>query len=160
STIAEQISILELHGAELKNQIDAQVAKVDELREQRSTRRRASTVRRPVPLAGSLPEVEREQAMYEAKRRAIGVMEEARSRALLEAQAKLAELRAVYVDSPPNVVDQEQKIRALSAELPQLTRLRQEAEELRKELGARAERASERGRTSVPQELIQMPADP
>jgi hypothetical protein len=139
-TIAELISILDSNAAKLKNEMDERVAELERLRDERSPRRHRPAVPRRLPSLPASPEVTRLQVLLEAKRRAIHDLEEFRSRTVLEAQTRLAELRAIYAENHPAILDQQQKISGLSAESPQVSRLRQDEEQLRKELGAHADR--------------------
>jgi uncharacterized protein involved in exopolysaccharide biosynthesis len=142
STLAEQISILDEHAAKLKREINERVAALERLRLERLPAPRRPAPRRPVPM-GPSPDVTRLQVMLDGKRRAISDLEDFRRRAQLDAQTRLAELRVTLAPTHPSIVDQELKIQALNAESPQLARLRQEEEQLRKELGGRADRGLE-----------------
>ncbi len=132
STIAEQISILEGHAANLKKDIMKQVEQLQQL-QQRTTRDPRPALRTPgvKPLD---PEVVNLRVMLDAKRRALADLEDYRRKHLVELQTRLAEQRAVYSDSHPAIIDLEQSIDSLKRDSPQLTALRQEEADLRQRL--------------------------
>jgi hypothetical protein len=132
STIAEQISILEGHAANLKKEIMKQVEQLQQA-QQRSVKDSHPVVRAPPP---KVPDVDvvNLRVMLEAKRRALTDLEDYRRRHLTELQTRLAEQRAVYSESHPAIIDLEQSIESLKRESPQLASLRQEEADLKQQL--------------------------
>jgi hypothetical protein len=145
STIAEEIAILEVHAAQLREDIEKQVADAQRLREHRSSGKPVAVQPKPVPIASPRvdPEVVNLRVTLDAKRRAIADIEEMRRRRVVELQTRLTEQRAVYSESHPVLRDLEQSIVSLKNESPQLGALRQEEADLRQRL------ASSRGGASV-----------
>ena len=155
STIAEQISILEGHAANLKNAIDAQVAELQRLREESMPKGGRSHVTRPRARAID-PEVLNLRVMLDSKRRAIADLEESRRRHFVELQTRLAEQRAVYAENHPMLLDLQRSIDSLRQESPQLAALRQEEQELRRQLSEHPEggEGALPGAPNIPAELF------
>lgn len=162
STIAEQIGILEGHSEKLKVEIEKDVAELQRLKERTGSRTRRGRPAPPPLIA--LPDTSQEvlalRAQLEGKRRALAELEEFRRRRLNEQQARLAELRAVYSETNPVVVDLQQGIEALQKESPQQRTLREEEANLREQLARKAgpSLAGANGAPAIPQELFR--ADP
>ena len=154
-TIAEQISILEGHAANLKNAIDAQVAELQRLREESMPKGGRSHVTRPRARAID-PEVLNLRVMLDSKRRAIADLEESRRRHFAELQTRLAEQRAVYAENHPMLLDLQRSIDSLRQESPQLAALRQEEQELRRQLSEHPEggEGALPGAPNIPAELF------
>jgi len=131
STIAEQISILETHAADMKKDIMKQVDQLQQA--QKASAREAQPMRMPAPKPLD-PEVANLKAILEGKRRALADLEEYRRRHLTELQTRLTELRSVYAANHPNVLDLEQSIDSLRRDSPQVISLRQEEADLRAQL--------------------------
>jgi len=132
STIAEQISIFEGHAATLKNDIEAQVAELERMRRDSTPKRAASPA--PRPRTRIDPDVVNLRVTLDGKRRAIADLEESRRRHFVDLQTRLAEQRAVYSENHPIVLDLQRSLDALRQESPQLSALRQEERELRRQL--------------------------
>lgn len=137
SSIAEVISILEGHSAELR---DAIANTLEELR--KATEPPAApvpagaNVPRPVPTPRPGPDpdaVEVESRIADAKK-AIADLEENRHRRLTELQGQLAELGAMYAPSHPEIVNRKLSIEALQRDSPQIEKLRREEKALRERL--------------------------
>lgn len=131
STIAEQISILEGHAANLKKDIMKQVEQLQQ------SQQRSAKDPRPLPrpsIKALDPEVVNLRVMLEGKRRALADLEEYRRRHLNELQTRLSEQRAVYSGNHPAIIDLEQSIESLRRDSPQLLALRQEEADLRQQL--------------------------
>ena len=142
SVIADSISLLEQHAAGVREAVDVAIA---EYRQKRSTARANDLL--PVPVARPAtapavpapdPELTQLALQVVAKRRAVKDLEEYRQRRIAELQAQLAEQRAVYADSHPNVVNLRQSIEAVSKESVSLVGARKEAEDLEAEYVRRA----------------------
>ncbi len=131
STIAEQISILEGHAANLKKDIMKQVEQLQQSQQRSSNEPRVARLPPPKALDS---EVVNLRVMLDAKRRALADLEEYRRRHMLELQTKLAEQRAVFSESHPAIMDLAQSIESLRRESPQLIALRQEENDLRQQL--------------------------
>lgn len=153
STIAEQISILEGHAANLKKDIMKQVEQLQQA-QQRSSR--DVHVQRPPAPKPLDPEVANLRVMLEGKRRALADLEEYRRRHLLELQTRLAEQRAVYAESHPAIIDLEQSIESLKRDSPQLLALRAEEADLRQQLSRMSDGADI---TSTSATALAIPAD-
>jgi hypothetical protein len=145
STIAEQISILEGHAANLKKDIMKQV---EQLQQSQQRSAKEPRVARPPPPKALDAEVVNLRVMLDAKRRALSDLEEYRRRHLLELQTRLAEQRAVYSENHPAIMDLAQSIESLRRESPQLIALRQEEGDLRQQL-ARVSDGSEAGSSAA-----------
>lgn len=164
ATIAESKAILDGHAAEVREQIDAEVAKLQGLRERKEAQEKrkvadsraaaaaevssaAPPVARPVtpapePSATVSPAEAQARArrmselpvMIETNERTINELESFRLRRLSELQAKLQEQRAIYTDAHPAVADVKEALAAAAHESPQVTKLRAETKQLRGEL--------------------------
>jgi uncharacterized protein involved in exopolysaccharide biosynthesis len=136
STIAETISILEGHAANLKEAIDAEMQDVKRLPQAvpavgASTP--ASPPRRDLSTEVNKAELAEVKVMLDAKRRAISELDEFRRRRLLDLQTQLAQQRAIYADAHPAIVTLQQSISALQEPSPQLLALRKEERDLQSE---------------------------
>ncbi len=148
STIAEQLSILNGHATQLKENVEKQVAELQQLR-QASAPKGVRQAPRLVPIKLADPEAASLRVMLDARRHAIADLEELRRRHLLEVQNRLAEQRTVYSESHPVVLDLEQTIASLQSESPQLAALRREEAELQAKLAKHGENA-DGASTSMP----------
>jgi uncharacterized protein involved in exopolysaccharide biosynthesis len=130
STIAEAISILEGHAANVRDRIETSLEDV----------RRAKVERSPGPVRARVvaaparprqdPRVAQLKLMLVAKRRAISELEDFRQRRVAELMGQLAEQKATYAAAHPLVLATQQSIDALSRESPQLAALHREEAEL------------------------------
>jgi uncharacterized protein involved in exopolysaccharide biosynthesis len=152
STIVEQISILEAHAAQLKNDVETQVAQLQRLRVQSAA---SGTRPAPPPAPASLvdPETLNLKVKLNAKQRAIADLEEFWRRHLVELQTKLAEQRAIYSENHPIVLDLERSIESFRKDSPQLAALRAEEADLRRRLSASSEETEESA-PQIPAELF------
>jgi hypothetical protein len=139
-TIAEQISILEVHAATLKKNVETQVADLEQLRE-RSSSKDARAPAAPLPAKTADPDLPKLRVMLDAKRRSITDLEEYRRKHILELQTRLAEQRAIYAENHPMLQDLQRSLDQLGGESPQLAALRQEERELRRRLGGSSDDA-------------------
>jgi uncharacterized protein involved in exopolysaccharide biosynthesis len=133
STIAEEISILEGHAANLSSDVKAQIGELERLREH-SAPEGTRAAPPPAPARRVNPEVLNLRAMLHAKRRAIADLEEFWRRHRLELQTRMAEQRAIYSETHPIVLDLQRGIDLLQHDSPQLTALRREQADLRRRL--------------------------
>jgi len=132
SSIAEAISILEGHAANLQEAIDASM---EDLRKasDRSTRPTSDTgsiFRRDPAQEALRAEAAGVKVMLDAKRKAISELEDFRRRRLAELQAELAQQRAIYAEAHPAVTKIRQSITALEQDSPQLAALRKDERDL------------------------------
>jgi len=159
STIVEQISILEGHAAKVRNDIDAQVAELQRLRETSALK---GTRPGPPPAPARLvdPEALNLRILLQAKRRGIADLEEFWRRHLLELQTKLAEQRAIYSESHPIVLDLQRSIESFRRDSPQLVTLRQEEADLRRRLSHYSDDPEDAlpGAPTIPPELFRDPS--
>jgi hypothetical protein len=136
STIAETISILEGHAANLKEAIDAEMEDVKPAPQ--ATPVVAGGTPSPPPHRDPAAETNKVElaevkVMLEAKRRAINELDEFRRRRLVDLQTQLSQQRAVYADAHPAIVTLLQSISSLQEPSPQLLALRKEERELQAE---------------------------
>jgi hypothetical protein len=136
SSIAELITILEGHSAELRDNI---TSTIEELR--KATEPPASltpTGARPVPTPrpGPDPEAVELESRIAAAAKAINDLEENRNRRLTELQGQLAEQVGVLGPSHPEIVNRRLSIEALQRDSPQIEALRREQKALRERLAA------------------------
>jgi uncharacterized protein involved in exopolysaccharide biosynthesis len=136
STIAEAISILEGHAANVHEAIEAALDEVHkyEGRRQGST---SAPRRRAAGISAAEKELAQLRVMLAAKQRAISDLEEFRRRRLGELQGQLAEQKAMYTPAHPMIANTEQSIASLSRDSPQIIALKREAEEISREYLAR-----------------------
>jgi hypothetical protein len=145
SSIAETISILESHVAELKEQIDNSI---EEVKHGQATPKSAPEPATPLPRRDPAQDALRTRAtelraLIEAKRRAINELEDFRRRRLAELQSELTQKRAVYADAHPVVAQVVQSIAALQEDSPQSAALRKEERDLQAEYDKVSPRRSE-----------------
>ncbi len=133
SSIAEAISILERHAAEVQNSIDGAMDEIKRLEP-------AHTVR-AVPVGGGAAkpkpkdtagpsELNQLKTLLDGKRRAIRDLEAYRSKHLLELKDDLEKQRQTFADAHPNVVRIKESIAAMTTDSPQLAELRREEHDL------------------------------
>ena len=137
STIAETISILEGHAANLKEAIDAEMEDMKHPAQSGPATPGEGTAPSP-PRRDLMTETNKAalaevKVMLEAKRRAVNELEEFRNRRLLDLQTQLAQQRAIYADAHPAIVTLLQSINALQEPSPQLLALRKEERDLQTE---------------------------
>src|SRR5262249_52353975 len=133
STIAETISILEGHAANLKEEIDAELQDVNrppQVPQAEPDSAPPPLPRRDLGAEPSKAELAEVKLMLDAKRRAIDELEDFRHRRLLDLQTQLAQQRAIYADAHPAVATLLQSISALQEPSPQLQALRNQQRNL------------------------------
>jgi uncharacterized protein involved in exopolysaccharide biosynthesis len=135
STIAETISILEGHAANLKEAIDAEM---EDVKPQPAPSAMASAPapapRRDVVMTeANRTELAEVKVLLDAKRRAITELDDFRRRRLTDLQAQLSQQRAIYADAHPTIVTLLQSISALQEPSPQLQALTKEERDLQAE---------------------------
>ncbi|MHB8875762.1 MAG: GumC domain-containing protein [Myxococcaceae bacterium] len=146
SAISEAISILEVHASQAHDAIEVQLQEVVRIRDERRkdgslavAAREASVVRDPEPVkprrTNNDAELTQLRFLIRAKRRAIGDLEEFRSRRLTELNAQLAEQRVQYSNQHPVVLDTQQRVAAMQQPSPQVVALKRDEAELVAEYG-------------------------
>jgi uncharacterized protein involved in exopolysaccharide biosynthesis len=131
STIAEAISILEGHAADLKARLEQDSQALRAARRARNGEPSAPARRVVQPSARREPaELASMRLMLAAKRRAVADLEGFRQRRLGELQAQLAELNATFTPAHPLIQATRESMESLSAESPQMAQLRREEQEL------------------------------
>jgi uncharacterized protein involved in exopolysaccharide biosynthesis len=148
STIAEAISILEGHAANVRERIERSLEDLHRSKGSGSggggaARTPAAKAARPAPpprepeIHAPDPRIAQLKLMLVAKRRAIADLEQYRQRRLTELQTQLAEQKATYAAAHPLITATEQSIQTLAKDSPQLAALRrEEADILRDYLAA------------------------
>ncbi len=134
AVIAESISMLEEHAADMRTAVDSAIEDYRQRRANRSSRERrapraVSSETSPQP-SGSNPELTKLALRVAASRRAVTDLEDYRDRRVAELQSRLAEQRATYADSHPSILNLQQSIEAVSRDSPSLIAARKELEEL------------------------------
>ncbi|HVQ28941.1 MAG TPA: hypothetical protein VMV21_05135 [Vicinamibacteria bacterium] len=163
SVIAESISMLEEHASSVRENVDVALADYRVRRTKGRASDAAETGPAPAPPAAAvLPDAETAQLALRVtgKRRAVKELEDYRQRRLGELQAQLAEQRAVYADSHPNVVNLRQSIDAISRDSASLVAARKEQEDLEAEYVRRAGHPLEAETTPVSSPLRLTPIEP
>jgi uncharacterized protein involved in exopolysaccharide biosynthesis len=146
STIAETISILEGHAANLKEAIDAEMEDVKQPQAATpapTASAPAPAPRRDVTTEASKAELAEVKVMLDAKSRAINELEDFRRRRLTDLQAQLAQQRATYADAHPAIVTLLQSISAAQEPSPQLQALNKEERDLQAEYDRLSARRAE-----------------
>lgn len=135
STIAETISILEGHAANLKEAIDVEMedAKPQPQATPTETPSAAPAPRREGMTEANKAELAEVKVMLDAKKRAINELEDFRRRRLTDLQTQLSQQRAIYADAHPAIVTLLQSISALQGPSPQLQALKKEERDLQSE---------------------------
>jgi hypothetical protein len=135
TAIDEVISLLQGRAATLRDNLEKVVqetSRVVVVRDRDGTQRAVSAQGPPEDLV-------RLKSMLDAKERAIQDVETFRRTRLADLQAQLDQMRGVYSDAFPGVINLRQEIAALSRESPQIGALREEERQLRNEYNARVE---------------------
>jgi hypothetical protein len=155
TAISEALSILEMHGGQLQKMVDDALHELERVRD---SRRKGSTGNLPPamgPESGSVPIVqtptperpdrpdgppsatEQELAqlkfLLNSKKRALGDLEDFRSRRVTELTAQLQEQKVQYADQHPIVLDTKQRIDALKLDSPQMTQVKGDIDALEHE---------------------------
>jgi len=134
STIAEAITILEGHAANLKEAMDAEIQDVNRLPQVGPGGSTSSSApRRDLLTETNRAELAEVKVMLDAKRRAISELDEFRRRRLLDLRTQLTQQRAIYADAHPAIVTLQQSISTLQEPSPQLLALQKEERDLQAE---------------------------
>ncbi len=135
SAVSEAIGLLEGRAAAAHDAVRVALERVYKLRGSMPKPAKAKPVAAPAPARPAAvmldPEVQQLRGQLQSKRQVILEMEDFRRRRISELSAKLAELKSVYSEFHPAVVDlQETLAEQEKEENPQLTAVRQEYREL------------------------------
>jgi uncharacterized protein involved in exopolysaccharide biosynthesis len=121
STISEAISILEGRASKLRYEIEEDVEYVEAARNELA-KRKPKSLSLPPPLAATAKQQQKKRhdedraqlrIVLDAKKRAIGDLEESRRRQIAELQSRIDEAKATYSDVHPVVVDLQQRMDTL-----------------------------------------------
>ena len=157
TALGEVIALMEQRAASLREQLEATIAEVQrEAALPSSSPRPVAAATRTAPTTDE--ETVRLRSALEAKERAILDLEDMRRRRLADLQAQLAQMRTIYSEEFPAVVSLRKEIASLSAETPQLTTLRAEEAQLRREYNAKlSERRRHQAVSPASVETVQAP---
>jgi uncharacterized protein involved in exopolysaccharide biosynthesis len=135
SSIAEAISILERHAAEVQQSIDLAMEEIKRVEPAHTVRAvPLGLVRRKAVEQSAQPsEVSQLKTLLDGKRRAIRDLEAFRTRRLTELKEELDKQKQTYADAYPTVARLKESIAAMTADSPQLAELRREEHELASE---------------------------
>ncbi len=155
SSIAELISILEGHSAELRDNITFTIEELRKATEPPALQAPSgpgSALARPVstPQPGPDKEAAELESRIAATAKAINDLEENRTRRLTELQSQLDEQVAIYGPSHPEIINRRLSIEALQQESPQIESLRREEKGLRERLAAASARRQAPERPLLP----------
>src|SRR5262249_25727333 len=153
STIAETISILEGHAANLKEAIDAEVQESKVPAQAPPVPGEPGSAvavppRRDMVAEANKAELAQTRLMLDAKRQAIKELDDFRRRRLADLQNQLTQQRAIYAEAHPTIVTLLQSIKALQEPSPQLLAYEKEERDLRAEVERLSARRTE-GSASV-----------
>ena len=156
TAISEALSILEMHGSQLQKMVDDALHELERVRDSRRKGSGAGQAPAVGPESGSItiapmtpvqapPErvndgptaTEQELAqlkfLLNSKKRALGDLEDFRSRRVTELTAQLQEQKVQYADQHPIVMDTRQRIDALKLDSPQMTQVKSDIDALEHE---------------------------
>ncbi|MDP2275804.1 MAG: hypothetical protein Q8N23_03105 [Archangium sp.] len=154
TAISEALSILEMHGGQLQKMVDDALHELERVRDTRRKGSLGAPGTMPGPESGSVafaPEpkpvqdrsdapssaTEQELAqlkfLLNSKKRALGDLEDFRSRRVTELTAQLQEQKVQYADQHPIVMDMRQRIQALKLDSPQMSQVKGDIDALEHE---------------------------
>jgi uncharacterized protein involved in exopolysaccharide biosynthesis len=164
SSIAEAISILERHAAEVQQSVDAAMEEIRRLEPNHTVRTSAPLPRQAArpkskELTAQPSETSQLKTLLDGKRRAIRDLEAFRSHRLAELKDELEKQKQVYADAHPTVVRLKDSIAAMTTDSPQLAELRREEHDLAVEYardeGDKSPERETAPRAVVPQQLTE-----
>ena len=162
STVAEAIALLESRAEDARQEVNVALDRVQKLRAGRPRQCEASVkAALPARPARVDPDMQRLRTQLQAKKRLIVEIEEFRKRRIAELASRLADLRQVYSDFHPAVVDLQQTLeQQRHEENSQLAVLRQEYRQLEDQYerhgGPALESAEHATSAPLPAEAIQI----
>ncbi|HEX4382642.1 MAG TPA: hypothetical protein VH083_06825 [Myxococcales bacterium] len=137
------IIILEARGHALREEIEADVERVDAAREALSKKNPAKAPKAARPVVPGVSQAklqadrqrEEMRVALETKKRSIADLEDARTRNLDDLKTQLAEAQKIYSDEHPKVLELKNQIDVLNSQTdtPQLRKLREEKDALEQE---------------------------
>lgn len=154
TAISEALSILEMHGSQMQKMVDDALHELERVRDTRRKGSLGAPGAMPGPESGAVafaPEpkpvqdrsdapnsaTEQELAqlkfLLNSKKRALGDLEDFRSRRVTELTAQLQEQKVQYADQHPIVMDMRQRIQALKADSPQMSQVKGDIDALEHE---------------------------
>jgi hypothetical protein len=155
TAISEALSILEMHGAQVQKSVDDALKELERVREVRrkggnpssapgaTPEQQPNALQQPAPPAPvekpdpgpSATEQELAQLKFllNSKKRALGDLEDFRSRRVAELNATLQEQKVQYADQHPIVLDTIQRIEAMKADSPQMSQVKADIDQLEQE---------------------------
>ena len=163
SAISEAIGLLESRTADERTKVSAAAERLLQLRTVAKAKAAAKDAERARPRPAAQPmvdlEIQRLRAGMQSTQRAIQEIEETRRRRLAELETKLTELKQVYSEFHPSVIDLQETIRQLQrVEPPQLDSLREEYRRLEEDYQRRGGTALGSGAalTALPPEAARL----
>ncbi len=139
SSIGEAIVVLENRAAKSREALDAARTQLEDLRTARAAKL-GKVVRRPVAIDSptSLDSAASQLVVQvQSRRRALADLQSFRRRRVAELEARLEELRSLYSENHPSVLDAQQSLEAMRKESPQISTLQRELAPLEAELKTR-----------------------
>lgn len=154
TAISEALSILEMHGGQLQKMVDDALHELERVRDSRRkgtsgapptlSGPESGVLLAPAPVAerperpeGPPSATEQELAqlkfLLNSKKRALGDLEDFRSRRVSELTAQLQEQKVQYADQHPIVMDTRQRIEALKLDSPQMAQVKGDIDALEHE---------------------------
>ncbi len=154
TAISEALSILEMHGSQMQKMVDDALHELERVRD---TRRKGSLGvpgampgpesgavafapepkpvqdRSDAPSSATEQELAQLKFLLNSKKRALGDLEDFRSRRVTELTAQLQEQKVQYADQHPIVMDMRQRIQALKADSPQMSQVKGDIDALEHE---------------------------
>lgn len=152
TAISEALSILEMHGAQVQKSVDDALKELERVREVRrkggnpnatpGSAEQQPTAVQPAPTPTEKPDpgpsaTEQELAqlkfLLNSKKRALGDLEDFRSRRVAELNVTLQEQKVQYADQHPIVLDTISRIEAMKADSPQMSQVKSDIDQLEQE---------------------------
>lgn len=140
STVADSIALLEKRASDAREALDASLKRLEEARKQRAVRvGRPRTATATGLSREAAPSRRGSQLLLEveAKQRALANLTEARQRRVAELQARLEQLRAVYSETHPAVVETREALESVRRDSSQISALQQQLAPLEMEMQQR-----------------------
>lgn len=156
TAISEALSILEMHGSQMQKMVDDALRELERVRESRRKGSSGAQLGPAVPESGAAtivpppppvaPAADRQEGpsateqelaqlkfLLNSKKRALGDLEDFRSRRVTELTAQLQEQKVQYADQHPIVLDTKQRIDALKLDSPQMSQVKADIDALEHE---------------------------
>jgi uncharacterized protein involved in exopolysaccharide biosynthesis len=155
SAVSEAIGLLQGRQLDAQQKVRAALETVFRLRGPAKEQKPRVAAARPPPRSGvEDPDLQRLRSQLQSKQQVIAEMEEFRRRRIAQLASRLAELRQVFSEFHPVVVDVQQSLQQQEREEnPHLATLRQEYRRLQDEYERRGGTAGETGLAAAPERL-------